>query len=479
MKMLKQMKNMKNLFAIIVLLILGTNMGISQCENWVGKDFEEDAKNAHSIYRQSLKIKDYPLAFEYWEQAYEMSPAADGKRDYHYTDGIKLYENKLKNEKDEAKKKEYVDKILGLYDAMANCYANKGISLKGCQTDSCFDIKVGYVYGRKAYDMFYTYKSPYVDVYRDIKKSIELAGKGGEYIVLGPFGFVLADLYKKGKVGKDEARDIIVKAQNMAEYNIENDKNYSQYWAQSLKRMDLDLVNVEKEVFDCSFFKKKLRPVFEEGKDNSKTVKYVLVTLKRQGCPEDDPMVKEVDDTWKIYAEEFNKNLKDSLERTNPALAGNRLAKEGNYSEAAQKYQEAIDQEADPDKKGQFLYALASIQFAHLKQYSTARANALKAAGLKKGWGKPYVLIGDMYSKSAKSCGDAWKQRLAILAALDKYYYAKSIDAAVATQANKRISNFSGSKPSQEDGFMRGYKAGQSVSTGCWIGEKVKLRFAK
>jgi tetratricopeptide (TPR) repeat protein len=445
----------------------------------VGKAFEEDAKNAHSIYRQSLKIKDYQLAFEYWEQAYALAPAADGKRDYHFWDGIKLYQEKLKSEKDTAKKKEYTDKILSLYDAMVDCYKHKGISLKGCSTDSCYKVKMGYVLGRKAYDMFYTYKSPYSEVYKVTKESINSACKGSEYIILTPFGYTLADLYKKGKVDKEEARDIIDKAQRIAEYNIEHDKQYGQYWKQALARMDKDLMNVQKEVFDCAFFKKKLRPMYDENKDVSKTVKYVLVTLKRQGCPEDDPMVQEVDATWKIYAEEFNKKLQDSLEKANPALAGNRLKNEGKYKEAAQKYTEAIEQEVEPSKKAQFYFALANLQFAHLNKYSAARANARKAASLKPGWGKPYLLIGDMYSKSAKSCGEPWNQRLVILAALDKYYYAKSIDSSVTDKANKRISNFSGSKPTQEDGFMRGYKAGQVVSTGCWVGEKVKLRFSK
>lgn len=470
---------MKKLFLIFIASLLTINIAFSQCENWVGKDFEEDAKNAHSIYRQSLKIKDFTLAFEYWQQAFELAPAADGKRDYHYWDGIKLYQDFLGKETDATKKKEYTAKILSLFDGMANCYEHKGISLKGCSTDSCYNIKVGYVLGRKAYDMFYTYKSPYTDTYNDLKKSVELAGNGSEYIVMGPLGYILANLYKKGTVKKDEARELIEKVQNIAEYNIKHDTKYSKYWEQSLKRFDIDLKDVEKEVFDCAFFKKKLRPMYDENKTVSKTVKYVLVTLKQQGCPEDDPMVMEVDATWKIYAADFNKKLKDSLERTNPALAGNRLAKEGKYQEAAQKYQEAIDMEANPDKKAQFQYALASIQFAHLKQYSKARTNALKAAKVKSGWGKPYILIGDMYSKSAKSCGDAWNQRLAILAALDKYYHAKSIDSSVAPQANKRINSFSKSKPSQEDGFMRGFKEGQVVNTGCWIGEKVKLRFSK
>ena len=469
---------MKNLILIVIALFM-VKAGYSQCENWVGKSFEEDAINAHSIYRQSLKIKDYKLADEYWHQAFKMAPAADGKRDYHFWDGIKLFKWKLENEKDDAKKKLYVDSIMMLYDQMADCYLNKGIKIKGCDADSCYKAKAGWVLGRKAYDMFYTFKMPYDSVYKYAKKSIELAGNNAEYTALGPLGYTLAYLYKNKKVGKDEARKIIEKAQQVAEYNIKNDKTYGQYWAQALKRFDLDLKDVEKDVFDCAFFKKKLRPLYESKKDDSKTVKYVLVTLKKQGCPDNDPMVQEVDATWKQYAEEYNKKLQDSLERANPALAGNRLTKEGKYAEAAEKYKEAVAKETDPNKKAQFLYALASLQFAHLNQYSKARANALQAAKLKPGWGKPYILIGDMYSKSAKSCGDPWHQRLAILAALDKYYKAKAIDPSVAEQANLRIRKFAGSKPKQEEAFMRGYKKGQVVNTGCWINENVKLRFSE
>ncbi|MEZ4906742.1 MAG: hypothetical protein R2771_03650 [Saprospiraceae bacterium] len=67
-----------------------------------------------------------------------------------------------------------------------------------------------------------------------------------------------------------------------------------------------------------------------------------------------------------------------------------------------------MDQETDPEKQANYYYALAAIQFGELNQLSNARANALKAAQLKSNWGKPYILIGDMYSKSAKSCGDDW-----------------------------------------------------------------------
>ena len=89
------------------------------------------------------------------------------------------------------------------------------------------------------------------------------------------------------------------------------------------------------------------------------------------------------------------------------------------------------------------------------------------------------MLIGDMYGSSARSCGDSWNQRLAILAAMEKYRYAKSIDSEVADDANSRLSKYAASMPSIEDGFQRGIKEGQTVTVGCWIGESVKVRYKK
>jgi len=45
--------------------------------------------------------------------------------------------------------------------------------------------------------------------------------------------------------------------------------------------------------------------------------------------------------------------------------------------------------------------------------------------------------------------------------------------------ANSRLGKYAGSMPSIEDGFQRGIKEGQTVTTGCWIGESVKVRYKK
>ena len=82
----------KLLFGLTILLIT-QNSAFTQCETWIGKPNEDDITTWHSVYRPYIKSEDYASAFEYWAQAYKAAPAADGKRDFHFTDGIKIYKD--------------------------------------------------------------------------------------------------------------------------------------------------------------------------------------------------------------------------------------------------------------------------------------------------------------------------------------------------------------------------------------------------
>jgi tetratricopeptide (TPR) repeat protein len=459
-----------------LLFFLSAGYATSQCENWLESPLREDAENAHSIYRQALKTEDYKLAFEYWQKAYEIAPAADGRRDYHFMDGIRLYKMKFKEETDEAKKKEYKEKILELYGQAVDCYKNRSITLK-CSTDKCYNEKIGYILGRQAYDMFYELRSPYSQTCDVLKESLELAGNASEYIVFDPIANMIVYRYEKGKITADEARELYIKANEIADYNIANNKTYSAYYDQAKKAMNATFAQIESDIFDCDFFKDKFRPKFEEDPENPDLIKSILITLKKEGCADEDPFVMELDSLWKKYAAEKNAQIQAELEAKNPALKGNRLIKEGNYEEAADAFEAAIAQETVDSVKANYLYTLASLQFGELGKYSEARSNAREAARLKDNWGKPYILIGDMYVKSARNCGDTWNNHLAVLAAVDKYAYAKSIDPEVAEQAQDRINKMYGSLPSQDEGFMRGHKEGDVLTVDCWIAEKVRLRY--
>ena len=180
---------------------------------------------------------------------------------------------------------------------------------------------------------------------------------------------------------------------------------------------------------------------------------------------------------YELVAKAYNDSIEVIRRKDNPIYDATKLQQEEKYKEAVDRYKEGIETSDDDNAKAQAYYSMAFIQTYEFGQYQTARGNAQKAAALKSGWGKPYILIGDMYAKSSRNCGDDWNTRLAILAAIAKYRYAKSIDSEVAADANKRIGNYNAARPEKQEGFMRGVSAGQKAKVGCWIGETVTVEF--
>lgn len=463
-----------SLFALALTLQLS-----AQCDTWVDKSNQDEIMEWHTVYRQAIKDKDFKFAEEYWQKVFDVAPAADGKRSVHFLDGIEIFKNKLKTETDAAKKEEYKQKIIQLYDDVIACYKNKTISIKGCEKDDdfCYTRQVGMLEGRKGYDMYYTLNSPYEENIKALFNAIDFSGNEVEYVVFTPLSNITVYQYEKGKLSKEKTREIYENMDNLLDLKIDENGQYVQYFKDAKVTMENTFKKIEGEIFDCEYFKVKLRPDYEADPDNPELIKYVAAMLKKQGCPEDDPFYAEVATKWSKYAAAENAKMMAEYEAKNPSVKAKRLYDEGKFSDAVAKYKEAIDQETDDQKKAGYYFSLASIQFRKLNQYNSARTSARKAAELRSDWGRPYLLIGDMYAKSSRSCGDEWGQRLAILAAIDKYSYAKSIDASVTDEANKKINIYSKSKPTQDMGFMRGKKKGDTVKVGCWINENVRISY--
>ncbi len=467
-----------NIFSLgtLIGLVFQSGLAVAQCENWVGKPNQSDAENAHSIYRQAIKMKDMAIAFENWQTAYKLAPAADGKRDYHYIDGVDFYKQMWTESTDPGKRTEYAATMHRLYKEAVTCYQN-GTLTTTQSTEESKNARLGFIYGRMAYDMFYYVNTPYVETIEALDNCIKYAGDQAEYIILDIYPKIIVYQFKNAYMTKEKAVELYKRLNQIAEYNISNNERYAQGYQQAQANMEYTFSEVALELFDCDYFKEKLVPEFEENKDNPDVMKRVIATLKSAGCPETDSTYMALDKFWKEYATKFNEQLQAEYDANNPASAAKRLFDEGKFTESINKYRTAIAEETDNEKKATYLFAIASIQFRKLNQYSEARKTAYDAAKLKPNWGRPYMLIGDMYGKTARSCGDSWNQRLAILAAIDKYSQARSIDGDVAGEASQRINAYYGSLPPKDEGFMRGLKEGDSATVGCWIGESVRLRF--
>ncbi len=456
----------------------------AQCTKFDDAAEGSDALAAYSTYRTYVKDvkapadlrkisdEDRNIVFEYWEKAYNIAPAADGKRPTIWRDGRTFYKYKMMNETDEAKRKEYFEKVMKLYDEETACFTsnnNESIQL-----------------GRKAFDMFYglgaqgqEIRSSYDATLTVLESAVDKGGNNTEYITFVPYANVVVYQFTNDKMDKLTARGIYQKLNAIADYNIENNKTLGAYYKQAKESMNGTFATIENNIFDCEYFKDKLAPEYKEKGDDPTFLKEAITVLKRQGCEESDTFLAELESKWSVYAAEENARRQAEFEANNPNVMAKKLYDEGDYKGAIAKYEEAIGNEEDPSKQASYHFSIASIQFRKLKQYSAARSSAYKAAKLREGWGRPYLLIGDMYASSVRSCGkEPWQQRMVILAAVDKYAYARSIDSdtEVQEEANRKIGKYASQKPEKGDVFMAGYKDGASYKIGCWIGESVKIR---
>lgn len=466
------MKKLLYLTAVLLLTTLAVSTLNAQCGNWEDSPRKNEAEDAHVVYRSLLKGKqvadldnmgpeEFKTTFDHWQIAYNIAPAADGKRASHYSDGRLLMMSKFNREQDETQKKAHAQTILRLYDEQIQCYGNEA-----------------YLLGRKGFDMFYLLGNGYsMDTYSTLKSSVEKGGNATEYIVFDPLTKIMVYLYQSKQLTPEEVIELYDKVENSINFNIENNKDYGQYYKDVQAIVTDNFKEVAGEIFDCNYFKKRLLPKYHENPENIDVIRYVYGTLSDQKCGEDDPEMMELKAKYEVIAKAINDSLELVRRRDNPIYDASQLQQEGKYREAIERYQEGIGSTDDNESKAQAYYSIAFIQTWQFEQFQSARSNAQKAASLKSGWGKPYILIGDMYAKSSRSCGDDWDARLAILAALAKYRYARSIDPESADDANKRIGNYSGARPEKQEGFMRGVSEGQKAKVGCWIDEIVTIEF--
>lgn len=467
----------KSLFSLVFVLAF-TTISTAQFASWVGQSFEEEATDAHSIYRQALKAQDWDVAFENWQKAYELAPVADGKRDYHFIDGVKLYVHKFKNETDADKKKEYVEMINKLYDEAIQAYETKAIKPSSCgDNEECFKKKIGYVYNRKGYDMFYSLSAPYSENLKVYDMALEKAGNDIEYTVFDPVAAIVVYQFQKGKITKEEAVAYHTKMSEIAEYNLANNQRLGEYYKQAFDAAASKFAPIEADIFDCDYFKPKYKQMYEDNPEDMDQLKNLVGLLKKRNCDPSDPLLVDLEGKWKAYASKVNAQRQAEFEANNPSFLAKKAYDSGDFEGAVSKYDDAIAGETDNEKKASYLFSKASIQFRKLKKYSAARATAREAAKLKPNWGRPFMLIGDMYGATARNCGDDWNSRLAIIAAIDKYNYAKSIDPEVADEARTRVSKYNASLPEKAEGHMRGVKPGAKEKVSCWIGETVSVRF--
>lgn len=455
----------------------------------------------YSNLKQSLKRKDYQTAFDFWRVMYKCYP----KYKNAYSKGDVLLRTKIKTVTNEAaklgkdalsaqKEKKY-DEAKKLADKQKEIIAERELwidtllmlydqRIKYLGNDKYYGT--GYLVGKKgAYIYKYRKKTDLTQAYTLLKKSVDTEKENSNFAIVKDFFDAAFDMIKAEKIGADEL---------VADYNISTDvlkKNTDKMNNYIIKEKEKKSPNQRKitnwgkisannekvsdyvtkkfassEYSKCEYLIPAFKSNFDKNKDDKEWLKTVTGILSWKECTSDD----------------FYGQAATALYKMEPsAAAAFRLAlfhlKKENYSDASKYFEEAYTQETDKEKKAEYYYYAAVVAYAQNK-LSKARSLALKAAGLKKHYGKPYILIAKMYAGSVNSCGVTKFEKHAVYwVAVDKLVKAKTIDSGVAEEANKLISKYSARYPSQEEGFMLTWTAGKTYTVGCWINESTRVRY--
>lgn len=449
----------RNLFALAALSFFANGVFAQECADFTAfPGGEEEGKKLHVLYRDLMEKEKYEEAMPMWEQLYTNSPAGNA---YHYIDGITLYTD-LALKADEAeeteKGNEYKEKIIEIYDARLACkvYKSKGVVLEA-----------------KAYSMSEVAYEDYEKTLEAYQAVIKENGNKTSAYILAYFADHVIWMFGNDLTDKETARNVYMSLEAIKNANADNE-DYAENWKYVVDYYE----PYEPIIFDCDFFKNKLKPQYDADADNPEVFRPILKTLYERGCTKDDAFMAELILKDSLQGVIERQKAIDDWKENEPDKYGVYMFERGQIDEALPYLEKGVaDQSIGSERLSKAHFALGKIYHKN-GQYGTARTNYNKAASNRSGWGEPYLEIGKMYASSVRSCGngEAFQQGVVVCAALDMWSKAKSVDGSVAEDANKLIGRYTGSVPTKEDAFQKGVKEGDSVSVGCWIGGSVRVR---
>ncbi len=409
-----------------------------------GKDSAECVKNL-SLFNEYFKQGAYSDAYDSWKWVFENCPASSKNV---YVRGAGMLEGMLKAEKDASRKKSLLDTLMLMYDRRITYFGEKG-----------------YVEGEKGLKK-YEYASnekDKQDALEILKQSIAAEGNKTGPILLYRYFQLNTEMYNQKLVSKEQILDLYDQLGSIIDYNLENNSPDAADYEKSRTNIE----NFFGPFASCEDLIGIYSPRMKANPEDKLLTKKIVHLFERKKCL-DAPVYLEA--TEKLYKFEPTASSAASLARM--------YAAKGNYTKASGLYNEAIDLDSSISKKALYHLELAELNLHKLKNYQQARVHAQRAASLRSGWGRPYIMIGDIYVAAASSCGDDdFKKTAVYWAAVDKYQQAKAVDALTAEDANKRIATYSKYFPDKEAVFFRSLKEGDSFPIDyCWINETTTIR---
>ena len=436
------MIKMKNTILLFISLLAVTTVAKPiVSEGKFGSDSVECVKNI-SVYREFVKQKNYTDAVSPWRWAYLNCPKSTKNL---YIDGSKIFKHLIKNAKgNKPLQVALVDSLMMMYDQRMTFFGQEG-----------------YVLGLKGADMLKLQPKNLEDAFILLQQSVEMQGSKSKATALAVYFQAATKKFESGTFAKSDVLEVYSIVADYIDYNINKGGKSQKFYAQAAEKVEKLFVPFATCEDLVSMFDAK----YAENPDDLGLLKRITKVLDQKDCADASVYFTAAAKLHEVEPTAFS-----------AYSMGNLSLKKNKSSDAIVYYKQALEMAETEEEKANYYYGLSGAYFK-LGSLQTARSNAYKAIELKVNWGKPMILIGDIYAAASKDCGsNTFEQGMVFSAAIDKFIQAKNIDATVVGAANKKIATYSKYLPSSEDAFFSGATEGSAFQVGCWINESTKVR---
>ena len=418
---------------------------------------EKDYMNNLSLYDQFLKQKDYKQALTPWKTVYAKYPKSSKSV---YTKGAKIYEGLISKETDAAKKTALLDEMMKMYDRRIKYFNEEGKVL-GMKGVAYLDLTVRDVVENDGFEAVNA--ADVIKGYEYLSKSVELEGENSNVNVVFRNFRAAVTLFKVGEWDAEKVVEAFDTSIKVAEKNLEKDpEDDNAKWL--YKTLEKSFAN--SGAASCEALVAMYQVKFNESPDDLVLLKKISRMLNKKECTDTEFYDKVAERRYQL---EPTSGAAYSMARL--------FLKKEDFEKAMEYYKEAIASEEDNEMLARYYYELGLLTLSKKGDFQSARSYARKSAESNPEWGKPYLLIGDIYAQYSKNYGkDEFQHKTLYWLAVDYFKKAKRVDVEVLEEANLKIATYSVYFPNKEESFFQGFKSGDKYKYEGWINESSTVR---
>lgn len=381
-------------------------------------------------------------------------------RFYTYTDAIKILRTFLTGIKDRnsADYKKYFDELMQVYDQELQYLPEINKKLKT-------PMNASKELGKKAIDYLQYAASPdKEEAYKWLKEAAQGTTNEPDGAILHFFLQTSMEKVKKDANHTDQFFQDYIDASKYADDAIVAEKNEKKKANLQAIKDNLVAMFINSGVADCESLQNIYGPKVEEHKTDSIFLKKAIAILKMMKCNESEAYFK---------ASEYMYNIKPTAD----AAVGVAFMyyKKKDFDNAVKYFDEALSKETDKMKKSEVAYVTAAALMQG-KKFSQAKSYCQKSISYNENYGEPYILLAQIYGSNPNWTDEPALNKCTYFVVIDKLQRAKAVDPSVTNKANELIATYSRHTPQAKDLFMLGYKAGERITIGGWIGETTTIR---